>query len=93
MLTALLISRVRIPESRLRVAFAGYIGLMLAYGGVNFVQDGWNEQIVKRGWTSEGIPSALLPGARPIWAVVLGLAILAAWVFLREERRTSYSDP
>ena len=45
---------------------------MLAYGGVNFAQDAWNEQIVKRGWTDEGIPSALLPGVKPIWGVVIG---------------------
>jgi hypothetical protein len=92
-LTALLLSRVRIPESRLRIAFVGYVGLMLAYGGVNFAQDAWNEQIVKRGWTDEGIPSALLPGVRPIWAVVIALAIIAAWAVFREGKRTSYSDP
>ena len=62
---------------------------MLAYGGVNFVQDAWNEQIVKRGWTDAGIPSALLPGARPIWGVVILLAVASTLVLLREEK--SYS--
>jgi hypothetical protein len=89
--TALLLSRVFIPSTRLRIATFTYLGLMLAYGGVNFVQDAWNEQIVKRGWTDAGIPSALLPGFRPIWAVVVGVAVVATLVLLREEKRTSYS--
>lgn len=93
LLTALLLSRVAIERRALRIAAFAYLGLMLAYGGVNFAQDAWNEQIVKRGWTDEGIPSALLPGVKPIWAVVLGLAALATIVLLREEKRTSYSAP
>jgi hypothetical protein len=66
---------------------------MLSYGAVNFAQDAWNEQIVKRGWTEEGIPSALLPGLTPIWAVVLGVGVVSALAFLREPKRTSYSAP
>ena len=85
--TALLLSRVRIDEARLRLATFAYLGAMFAYGGVNFAQDLWNEQIVKRGWTETGIPSALLPGARPIWIVVVVLAVAAGWVFLREQKR------
>ena len=92
-LTALLLSRVAIPQAALRIVAFAYLGLMFAYGGVNFAQDAWNEQIVKRGWTDEGIPSALLPGLKPIWAVVIGLAILATVVLLREDKRTSYSAP
>ena len=34
---------------------------MLAYGTVNFVQDSWNEQFLKRGWIDASIPSAILP--------------------------------
>jgi len=92
-LSALLLSRVEIHQGALRIVAFGYLGLMLAYGGVNFVQDAWNEQIVKRGWTDEGIPSALLPGVKPIWAVVIGVAAIATIVLLREDRRTSYSAP
>ncbi|MGH3135556.1 MAG: hypothetical protein ACRDPV_03570, partial [Gaiellaceae bacterium] len=76
---------------RLQIAVLGYLGAMLAYGGVNFLQDLWHEQIVKRGWTDTGIPSALLPGARPIWLVVIALAVLATLALLREARSTSYS--
>lgn len=92
-LTALLLSRVAIASRSLRMATFTYLGLMLAYGGVNFAQDGWNEQIVKRGWTDASIPSALLPGVKPIWAVVLGVAVIATIVLLREDKRTSYSAP
>ena len=90
-LTALVLSRVRIHAPRLRVVLFAYLGLMLSYGGVNFAQDAWNEQIVKRGWTDSGIPSALLPGFTPIWAIVAGLGVVSAIVLLREDRRTSYS--
>jgi hypothetical protein len=86
-LTALLISRPRVT-GRLRFALAAYAGLMLAYGAVNFTQDLWHEQVVKRGWTDVGIPSALVPGARPIWLVILLLGALVALVVLREEERS-----
>jgi hypothetical protein len=92
-LTALLVSRMPIAAVRLRLAFVAYVGLMLSYGAVNMVQDAWNEQVVKRGWTNEGIPSALLPGVEPIWGVVLALAALGVLVLLRERGRTAYSAP
>ena len=79
----------RIDEARLRLATFAYLGAMFAYGGVNFAQDLWNEQIVKRGWTETGIPSALLPGARPIWIVVVVLAVAAGWVFRSEQKRSA----
>jgi hypothetical protein len=91
LLTALLLSRIAVAGSTLRVVVFAYLGTMLAYGGVNFAQDAWNEQIVKRGWTDEGIPSALLPGLRPIWLVVIDVAIVTTFVLLREDKRTSYS--
>jgi hypothetical protein len=92
LLTVLLLSRVWIEQRRLRIAFYAYLGAMTAYGGVNCAQDAWNEQVVKRGWTDEGIPSALLPAAKPIWLVVIALAIVATIVLL-QEKRTSYSAP
>ena len=66
---------------------------MLAYGGVNFVQDAWNEQLVKRGWTDARIPSALLPGLKPVWLVVLAAGRSWPRCALREDKRTSYSAP
>jgi hypothetical protein len=90
-LRALLLSRVRVEQRWLRIAVLGYLGAMLAYGAVNFVQDLWHEQIVKRGWTDASIPSALLPGPRPIWLVIVALAVLAALALLRETKSASYS--
>jgi hypothetical protein len=90
-LSALLLSRVRIDRAGLRIALAGCLGLMFAYGAVNLVQDGWNEQLVKRGTVDARIPSALLPGFTAVWGVVLALAALATLAVLREQRRTAYS--
>ena len=84
-LTALLLSRVRLRPGSLRLVVAGYLGMMLAYGAVNLAQDLWHEQVVKRGWTDVDIPSALLPGPRPIWLVIVVLAVVAAVVLLRED--------
>ena len=83
--TALLLSRVRMPQGVLRVVGTIYLGLMLAYGAVNSAQDLWHEQVVKRGWTNVDIPSALLPGVRPIWLVVVVLAAFATMLLLRED--------
>jgi hypothetical protein len=92
-LTVLLLSRVRVPQRGLRLALTGYLGLMFSYGAVNLVQDLWLEQVVKRGWTDERIPSALLPGVRPIWLVILLLAAAATLVLLRERERSSPVTP
>ena len=62
------------PTGNLRLVFTSYLGAQLAYGAVNLAQDLWHEQVVKRGWTDTGIPSALVPGARPIWLVIVLLA-------------------
>ena len=91
-LTALLLSRVRVGQRRLRIGVLGYLGAMLAYGGVNFVQDLWLEQVVKRGWTDASIPSALLPGPRPIWLAIVLLAALATLALLQETESASYSE-
>ncbi len=90
-LTALLLSRVSIDGRVLRVVLFSYLGAMFAYGAVNCVQDAWNEQLVKRGWTDASIPSAILPSAKPIWLVIVALAVATAFVLLRENKRTSYS--
>jgi hypothetical protein len=92
-LTALVLSRIAVSQRGLRIATFAYLGTMLAYGGTNFVQDAWNEQLVKRGWLDTSIPSALLPALRPVWIVVIGLAALFAWLLLREDKATSYSAP
>lgn len=91
-LSILLLSRVAVSAPRMRIAVFAVLGALLAYGGMNFVQDAWNEQIVKRGWTEHGIPSVILPAAEPVWVLVVGLAIVSTFVLLREDKGTSYSD-
>ena len=85
LLSALLLSRPRI-RGRLGTATWLYVSLALAYGGVNMVQDAWNEQLVKRGWLDWKIPSALQPDLAPVWLVVLGVAALTALALRREAR-------
>ncbi|MBA3380382.1 MAG: hypothetical protein H0T97_00755 [Actinobacteria bacterium] len=86
-LTALLLSRVRIAPGFLRVVSTGYLGTMFAYGAVNLAQDLWREQLVKRGWTDVDIPPALVPGLRPVWLVIVVLAAIATLLLLRESNR------
>lgn len=93
LITALLLSRVALRAGALCITIHAYVGLMLAYGTVNFVQDSWNEQLFKRGWTDSSIPSAILPSLTPIWLVVGLLAVIATFALLREDKRPSYSAP
>jgi len=86
MLFALLLSRVRLRDTRLGSLLPAYVSLMFAYGFMNFAEDAWHEQLVKRGWIEWRIPSALLPRFHWIWLVTLGVA-LAAYVLFAIERR------
>src|ERR671935_423565 len=65
--------RVRTPALRLLVG--AYLGLEVAYGLANAAQDGWLEQVAKRGWTTHVMPGVLRPSATLPW---LGIAIAAA---------------
>jgi hypothetical protein len=69
-LTALLLSR-QLPNMRHSTALAAYLSLMIPYGIGNMLNDGWNEQIVKRGWTDWKIPSVLQPGFTWMWGLVI----------------------
>ena len=44
---------------------------MLCYGLTVTAQDGWHEQVVKRGWTLTGLPDVLTPKLPPGWLGVL----------------------
>jgi len=90
-LSVLLLSRIGILARRMRIAVFAVLGALLAYGGMNFVQDAWNEQIVKRGWTEQGIPSVILPAFEPIWLLIVALSVLATLALLHEDKGTSYS--
>jgi hypothetical protein len=87
--SALLLSRVRTASPRLGVALSLYVALMLAYGGLNFAEDGWHEQVVKRGWLEWKIPPALEPQLTAVWLVMILVAAAAALVFRREANAAS----
>jgi len=65
-----------------RPLLALYLALLFAYAAVNFANDIWLEQVVKRGWTSWEIPGALQPGLT--WPTLLILLLgLALWPVFR----------
>ena len=87
--TVALLSRIRLRSVRLRAVTTLYLSLVFAYGAVNFFQDTWNEQLAKRGWVDQKIPSALNPALEPIWLVILALAAVTAIVLRGETKRVT----
>jgi hypothetical protein len=76
--TALALRRV-LPQTRptrLRGLLGFYLALMLAYGAMVSANDGWNEQLVKRGWTDTGLPNVLNPSANPSTALLLAITVV-----------------
>ena len=67
-LTALLLTRI----ARSRPAQA-LLAVMFVYGTGNALQDGWLEQVQKRGWTDVGIPSITVPSLLE-WLVLFAFA-------------------
>lgn len=61
--------------TRLRACVGFYLALMLAYGSLVALNDGWNEQIVKRGSTDVGTPNVLNPGPTPSTALLLAITV------------------
>jgi hypothetical protein len=86
LVSALLLSRPRLPDGRLATVTWLYVSLAFAYGAMNMTQDVWNEQLVKRGTVDWSIPSALRPTLEPIWLATLALAALTALLLRRESR-------
>ena len=83
-LTALGCSRLRRPR-----ALDAYLALMFVYGVANLGNDDWLEQVVKRGWTSDELPSVLVPAANWGWAAILVGAAAVWWLWFRQPRRTT----
>jgi hypothetical protein len=86
-LSALALSR-NVPQlrgERLRLSLAAYLSLMAVYGLANTAQDFWLEQVVKRGWTDERLPSVIRPSLSTDWAVLVALAALVyvSWLWRR----------
>jgi hypothetical protein len=89
-LTALLLSRLlRTIEGRprLRISISLYLGLLLSYGAVVALNDGWNEQLVKRGTVSFQTPYLLTPKLEIGWALLLLSAVAVHLVWFRSEYR------
>lgn len=76
--TALALRRVlpQMRATRLRGLLGFYLALMLGYGVMVSANDGWNEQLVKRGWTDTGLPNVLNPGATPSTALLIAVTVV-----------------
>ena len=81
--SALLLSRVHAGQ-----ALRGYLSLMLAYGLANALQDGWNEQLWKRGTVDRHLDSVLRPELSLGWlAILAGAAAIHAFWFRPSRER------
>jgi hypothetical protein len=59
---------------------------LLTYGVALLVADDWLEQVVKRGWTDEAIPSLVRPQLSLGWALIVLGAIAVELLWFRRER-------
>jgi hypothetical protein len=86
-LTALALSRPlpRLRQEWLQLALAAYLSVMFVYGLANAAQDFWLEQVVKRDWTDERLPTVIRPALSVEWAALLvaAAAIYVSWLVLR----------
>jgi hypothetical protein len=93
MIALLLLPGIRLVAPRgLRTALAAYLSLALWYGAAVFANDGWGEQVVKRGWSATPIPSALEPKANITWLVVI-IAAAATFVAFRHSFERGDGNP
>ena len=76
--TALALRRVlpQMRATRLRGVLGFYLALLFPYGFLVALNDGWNEQLVKRGWTDVGMPQVLNPGPNPSTALLIALTVV-----------------
>ena len=87
-LAALLISRTLYTIGgypRIRTATSLYLGLMFAYGGIVCLNDGWNEQLVKRGTVDFQLPYLLTPKFEVGWGLLLLAAVATHLLWFRRE--------
>ena len=89
---ALVLSRClrTMAPGRLRGGLSVYLAVMLAYGVLVSLQDGWHKQVEKRGWADVGMPDVLTPHLSLGWLGLLlaAAAIHACW-FRTEIRSTA----
>jgi hypothetical protein len=88
-LSALALSRplAGLRSHRLAVVAGGYLSVMLTYGVASTAQDGWLEQVVKRGWTDAELPNVTAPSPSLGWAVILLTAVLVYRFWFRPQPR------
>ena len=91
-LAVLLLSRTLRP-GRLHALLAGYLALLLGYGLGNVVNDGWLEQVAKRGWTTKLFPGVTTPAVNWGWAVVLATAVASWALWLRRATARRGASP
>jgi hypothetical protein len=91
-LTVLLLSRALRP-GRVHALLAAYLSLMLGYGLGNIVNDGWLEQVAKRGWTTHLFPPVTTPALNWGWAAILAVAALSYALWLRPATARSEASP
>lgn len=84
---ALVLSRAAIAGERLAVAYAALLSLVLAYGLANAVEDGWHEQVAKRGWVEWRFPAVQRPDLSWYWGVIVLAALAVYALALRPPRR------
>ena len=87
--TALALSRQLglMRRTRLRSFLAGYLAVALCYGLGVCIQDGWHEQLVKRGWLGTQFPNVIRPGLTLAWGGLLVCAALAHRLVIRPRLR------
>ena len=87
-LTAVLLSRaLPVLRSRGREWLGVYLSVMLVYGLMVALGDGWNEQLVQRGTTSYRPPDVLTPRLNWGWGVLILLAAAVDLFCFRPEAR------
>jgi hypothetical protein len=79
--TALVLSARRLPTP-----LSLYLSLLFCYGVAVSANDGWNEQVVKRGWVDTKIPSVLTPKFSASWAVLLVCALGVHLLWFNRQR-------
>ena len=89
-LTALLLSRtLDALRPRAQTVLRALLALMIVYGLWNVANDGWLEQVVKRGWTNWRVPDVLRPTVSVQWGMLLVLTAALAGVLERRAHSRS----
>ena len=94
-LSALALSRPlpQIERRALRALASFYLGIMLAYGLGNELQDFWLEQLVMGDVLSYALPPVQQPAATVAWGVVAVVGVLFGALFLRGARNPTVEGP